>query len=62
MDSSSRRILQRAEKHIDKFYKKAIKGKKGEKLWVRLLFQMGIYHWSVRGCEAFLSMPADKME
>lgn len=30
------------EKHIDKFYKKAAKGKKGEKLWVRLLFQMGI--------------------
>ena len=30
------------EKHIDKFYKNAIKGKKGEMLWVRLLFQMGI--------------------
>ena len=30
------------EKHIDKFYKNAAKGKKGEMLWVRLLFQMGI--------------------
>lgn len=30
------------EKHIDKFYKNAIKGKPGKMLWVRLLFQMGI--------------------